>query len=497
MNYILTAQEAKYCDNYTITKIGIPSFVLMERAALSCVEELEKRFDCSKKQHVLCVAGRGNNGADALAIARILSERGWKISVYLTEPDKRRTEENRYQKSLLSRYPVSFVTKPEEGEYTILIDGIFGVGFSGKLSKDIEELLVWLNTYNAYRFAIDIPSGVNTDDGSCDLGFKADCTVTFEYLKRGLLLYPGAELAGEVIQKRIGLYRDCWGKTAPGMLSIDGHPDYVMPKRKKDGNKGSFGKCLLAVGSDAYPGAAVLSAKACYRSGAGMVKVCSDTGVKSILVPAIPEALFSVREEFQDALAWCDVILVGPGLGKTESAKQLLEAALLKSDKPLVIDADGINLLAEDRMLLESLSNMQGRAVVLTPHIVELVRLLDAVFPEEEHSVSKVKKNFICSCDRLAKKLHIVLVAKDARTYICGEGKTGCLNVWGNSGMAVAGSGDILAGILASYMGFGLSAYQASILAVGIHAKAGDLAAEKYGEARMLPTDLLEEPPFS
>ena len=494
MNYILTAAEAKYCDNYTITEVGIPSLVLMERAALTCVEEIEKRFDCKEKQHVLCVAGRGNNGADALAVARILAERGWKTSVYLTEQDKRRTEENRCQKSLLSRYPVSFVTNLEETEYTIIVDGIFGIGFAGELSEEISQLLLFLNTYQAYKLAIDIPSGVNTDDGSCVLGFQADCTVTFEYLKRGLLLYPGAELAGQVIVKSIGLYRDCWTNVRPGILSIEGHPDYVMPKRRKDGNKGSFGKCLLAVGSDAYPGAALMSAKACYRSGAGMVKVCSEAGVKSILVPAVPEVLFTLREAFQADLSWCDVILVGPGLGKTESAHELLEAAIRKSDRPLIIDADGINLLAEDRRLLEKLSYMQDRAVVLTPHIMELVRLLDAVFPEEQHSVSQVKKDFICVCDKLAKKLHIVLVAKDARTYICGEGNPGCLNVWGNSGMAVAGSGDLLAGILTAYMGYGLSAYRACILAVGTHAKAGDLAAEKYGEAHMLPTDLLEAP---
>lgn len=493
MNYVLTAAEAKYCDNYTITQIGIPSLVLMERAALSCVEELEKRFDCKEKQSVLCVAGRGNNGADALAVARILSERGFKTSVYLTEPDKRRTDENTYQKNLLAKYPVSFVTKLQEDEYTIIVDGIFGIGYTGELSDDISELLGLLNTYHAYRFAIDIPSGVNTDDGSCALGFQADCTVTFEYLKRGLLLYPGAKFAGEVVLKRIGIYRECWENTTPGMLSIDGHPDFVMPNRRKDGNKGSFGKCLLAVGSDTYPGAAVMSAMACYRSGAGMVKVCSETGVKSVLIPDIPEALFSLREEFQKDLNWCDVILVGPGLGKTESAKQLLVAAILNSDKPLIIDADGINLLAEDGRLLESLAGMQDREIVLTPHVMELVRLLDAVFPEEEHSIALVKKDFIHICDKLAKELHIILVAKDVRTYICGGGKIGCLNVWGNSGMAVAGSGDILAGILTAYMGCGLSAYQASVLAVGMHAKAGDFAAEKYGEAGMLPTDILKE----
>ena len=234
-------------------------------------------------------------------------------------------------------------------------------------------------------------------------------------------------------------------------------------------------------------GAAVLAAKAAYRSGAGMVKVVTQPENRVILQTAVPEALLGAEDELDDDLEWADVLAVGPGIGRSGHALQLLNAALARSDKPLLIDADGLNLLAL-RPELAGLVREQGiggRRFILTPHVGELARLTGK-------PVGVLKENLADFGRGLAKELHAVVVAKDARTFICAADGPVCVNLSGNSGMATAGSGDVLTGVITGLMAQGMEPFRAASVGAYIHGLAGDIAADQYGEHACTALDIVD-----
>lgn len=273
-----------------------------------------------------------------------------------------------------------------------------------------------------------------------------------------------------------------------------------MPVRRADGNKGTFGKALIIAGSAKIAGAAMLAAKSAFRIGAGMVKVVTAEGNKNAIQQFVPEAMLLTytdaatkpeEERFmkalQEAEAWADCIMIGPGIGMEAEAEGLLRFVILKSRLPLVIDADGINLLARDPALQAAMSKKgdSPRTVILTPHLGEFARIYDA-------SVAQVKKNMPDYARLLAKRLQCIVVCKDARTAVAeGNGTQGYLNTSGNSGMATAGSGDVLAGMITGLLAQGMKGMDAAIAGVYLHGCAGDLAAEQETEAGMMATDLI------
>lgn len=494
MKYILTAEEMKECDRYTIEEVGIPSLVLMERAACACVEEIEKRVtDKQTKPTALVVAGRGNNGADALVIARLLCDKDYSVSVYLVEPEGRRTTENTKQLEILGHYPVNYVSDLLVGEYTVVVDGILGIGGKRALSEEVCQIVAWMNACQGMKVAVDIPTGVDTNTGAYEVCFVADVTITFGYLKPGLVMYPGTSKAGEVVVKEIGFSKDVLQSLKPRLAVLEEQDLLEFPERRGDGNKGTFGKSLLVVGSEAYPGAALLSTRACFMAGSGMIKVSTDLTIRDFLLSNIPEILFSSRENVSEDLRWSTGVLVGSGLGQSEEAKHAFEEALNQETIPLVLDADGLNLLASSKEWMEKLSRQVERPVVLTPHMGELKRLLANEIFGLSVEMDELKNHAVEYAIMVAKKLHCVVVAKDARTIIAKEKEVTVINTWGNSGMAVAGSGDVLAGLIASFISRGMGDFQAALLGVAIHAKAGDICAKKHGKASMLPSDMIEE----
>ena len=489
MKYLVTAAEMKRYDENTIEKIGIPGMVLMERAALAAFEALNERFTAEKLKNstVLVLAGMGNNGGDGLALARLLGEAGCKVDVWCVGDEAKASKQWKCQRDILQNYPVRISCKPEKEEYNILIDALFGVGLSREIGGVFLEAVEYFNALSGFKLALDIPSGVCSDTGRVlGCAVKTDMTVTFAFEKRGLALFPGCEYGGRVITADIGITERAFFGQEPQMFYYDEEPVELLPNRCADSNKGSFGKVLLIAGSVNMAGAAVLSARSAYRAGAGMVKVISPEENRIILQQAVPEALFGTIEDLEESLKWADVIAIGPGLSQGEQAFGCLEKVILESRLPLLIDADGLNLLAKDRRLKECLSKQgaEGRSIIVTPHVGELARLLKQPVVELKTKLADYGKS-------LADSLHCVVVAKDAKTFTCRENAPICVNLRGNSGMATAGSGDVLAGIIAGLLAQGMEPFRAAAVGVSIHAWAGDQAAKVLGEHACMAGDII------
>ncbi len=434
MKYYVSASEMKLYDRNTVEEIGIPACVLMERAALSAVEAVEEHCaGLQGRRYVLVMAGTGNNGGDGLAVARLLAERGYNVEVWCVGDREKATEQWRQQMRILEKFPVKFVEEPVRQEYGVMIDGLFGVGLCREVEGSFREAVETFRRRNGWKLALDVPSGVDSDTGKIwGCGVRADMTVTFGFCKRGLALYPGCEFAGEV-------------RTA------------------------------------------VLAARAAYRAGAGMVKIVTPQVNRVILQCTVPEALLSVPENLASDMDWADVVAMGPGAGQYGTAFSCLEQVIREGEKPLVLDADGLNLLAGHPKWRESLAGQgkAGRKIVLTPHVGELGRLVGKTVAECKQDLPAIGKG-------LAAELHAVVVAKDARTFICGENRGICVNLSGNSGMATAGSGDVLAGVIAGLLAQGMDAFRAAAVGAYIHGRAGDAAAAIKGEHGCMAGDIVE-----
>lgn len=485
VRYLVTAGEMKEYDSNTTDRIGIPGMVLMERAALTVRDYILKRWE---KGNALILAGVGNNGGDGLALARLLAEKDWRVEVWCVGDPAKASGQWKAQRHILESYPVDFSSIPGRTEYTIMVDALFGVGLSREITGEYTRAVTDFQSRQGFKLALDIPSGIDSDTGSVrGTAVKADATVTFGFLKRGLCLYPGCRWAGEVVLADIGITERSFFGREPETFTFAGEPEALLPGRAEDGNKGTFGKILLAAGSVNMAGAAVLAAKAAYRTGAGMVKVITPEENRPILQTAIPEVLFGTQWELAEGLDWADAAVIGPGIGRSQSAASNLCQVLKYGDKPLVIDADGLNLLAESSELQQLLEEQgrKGRKVVLTPHVGELSRLTGV-------PVQELKRSLITYGTELAKRFHVIVVAKDARTFVCRESGSAYCNLCGNSGMATAGSGDVLSGVTGALLAQMEDAFTAAALAVYLHGRAGDAAAARKGRRGCMAGDIAE-----
>ncbi len=488
MEYLVTAGEMKQYDANTIDVIGIPGMVLMERAALGAFSLIEEKFGTKDRSRtsVLIVAGMGNNGGDGLALARLLVEAGYPVEIDLVGDSRNASEQWKLQKKILEYYSVGTCDTTKSVEYTIIVDALLGVGLSRNIEGVYAQAVQRINQAKAFKLALDVPSGICSDTGKV-LGCAvcADVTVTFGFCKRGLMFYPGNTYAGEVITVPIGISEKSFLGKEPEMFYYREAIAKLLPKREKTGNKGTFGKVLVMAGSPKMSGAAVLAAKAAYRCGAGMVKVISHPENREVIQISIPEALYGTYEDALDSMSWADVLVIGPGLGKSDEALALFKLVIQESKLPLVIDADGLNMVAQHEELQQELARQgqNGRQMILTPHVGELSRLTKV-------SVEVLKENLAFYGKELAKQLHSVIVAKDAQTFICREKGAVCVNLCGNSGMATAGSGDVLAGVIAGLSAQGMDAFEAASVGVYVHAKAGDKAAAEIGEYACMAGDI-------
>lgn len=490
MEYILNSHEAKEIDRISIKEIGMPSVILMEKASMALADCVEGICVSSGRQDIkiLAVCGMGNNGGDGVASARILKEKGYNASVLLAGDRKSATAATNTQLAIADNLGVEFITQPEDNEYTVIIDALFGTGLSRDIKGEYARLVQWVNSQkSSIIVSADIPSGISADTGRIyGCAVKAAYTVTFGYNKRGILMFPGAAYSGTVKVADAGFPGKAVQMAAPQAFTYKKEDlKQLMPVRKVRTNKGSFGKVLVIAGSAGMSGACYFTAKAAYRTGCGLVRIATASQNTGILKVQLPEAITgSYEDNITEAINWADVIAIGPGIGTDSNAEKLVSEVLMLKDKPVVMDADAINMLPKCAAG-SSIQNMYGlgKNFIITPHLKEMSRIADASVQDIKEDIIKYASSHKNGC---------VVVLKDTRTVVS-DGKRIYINTTGSNALATGGSGDVLCGIISGLLAQGMKEMEAATLAVFIHG----LAAESYTENRnrysMVASDIIEE----
>jgi NAD(P)H-hydrate epimerase len=489
---IFTAEEIRQWDQYTIEHEPITSVDLMERAAISCVHWLEANGNIENQFVVFC--GKGNNGGDGLAIARLLAARKYHVRIFILEFGHKGTEDFQINLARLHEYPevdIRFVqTEKNFHEFNngeIIIDALYGSGLNRGLEGVTANLVEHINTSGCEIISIDIPSGLFVDKSSKDNTIiKADHTLSFQCYKPAFFVAENAAYIGEVHILDIGLHPDFYNSTiSPYELIDDTIIQSIYKPRNRFAHKGNFGHALLIAGSYGKIGAAVLAAKACLRSGVGLLFCHIPKCGYDILQAAIPEAMVmtdfnsSFNTKIEDDLINYEAIGIGPGIGTASETKTLLKEIFNSYQHPLILDADALNIMATQKDLLKLISP----GSILTPHPKEFERL----FGQTGNDFGRIQLAF-----QKAKELNAVIVLKGHHTFIATPDGKGFFNNTGNAGMATGGSGDVLTGILTGLLAQGYNSVDTAILGVCLHGLAGDCAAKKISEEAMIAGDIIE-----
>ncbi|MBQ7564502.1 MAG: NAD(P)H-hydrate dehydratase [Lachnospiraceae bacterium] len=494
MEAILSAAEMSTLDRMTIDYYKVPSVVLMERAALSVVSEIEKAELDTTEILVLC--GRGNNGGDGFVIARLFAEKGVRSRIFYlpkegTDLFYGMIPEAELEKDICLEYGIPIETSLNTYGVTLVVDALFGIGLNRPLSETYGEVIDEINGLKEFGVSIvsvDIASGVACDTGKI-LGnaIEADLTVTFAYKKPGQLLYPGALCTGKLVKKDIGIAKRAVTEIDPECYSIEAS-DLPCVVRRAYSHKGTYGKALIIAGSEEIGGCTLLATRACFATGAGMVRVFTQAANRDLVLGGCPEAMVDTygdrfnEEKLLSALSWADVVGIGPGITTGDTASELLSTVLHRSTKPLVIDADAITLLKDYKT---ELAEDPKRPVIITPHVMEMARFL-----EIDRAI--VLNDLIHVAKKTAKQYHLVCVLKDARTIIAKPSRGYRVNLSGNDGMASAGMGDTLFGIILGLLAQGMDAFDAASFGAFIHGHAADLAVKDLGKSGLSASDVIE-----
>ena len=490
---IFTAAQIRELDNYTIEHEPIKPIDLMERAARELTRAIGDRWP--QEVPVVVFAGPGNNGGDALAVARLLTEQGYQVQTYLfnvTGQLSAGCAENRQRlvskkgRSLLTEVTQEF-DPPRLEEGMLVVDGLFGTGLSKPLASGYAALVKYINSSRAEVVSIDVPSGLMTEDNTYNVRaniVRATLTLTLQHRKLAFLLPEHQQYVGELQVLDIGLSEE-------GIEKIDAQYTFIeesdirplLKPRDAFAHKGTMGHALLVAGSYGMAGAALLAAKACMRAGAGKVTVHSPRRNIAILQSTIPEAVIHTdREEttIAEAVPTDDfqAVAVGPGIGTSEQTAIAMIAQLRRAQCPAVADADALNILAAKHAWLQQLP----KGIILTPHPKELDRL-------EGQSTDSYER--LMKARQLAERLQGYVVLKGHHTAICMPDGHIAFNSTGNAGMATAGSGDVLTGILLGLLARGYERREACLLGVYLHGLAGDLAAQELGQESLMASDLI------
>ena len=507
---LLSAAQMRACDEYTINEKHVPSQHLMERAARAAIEVLrdEAVFALNHKTRIIVLCGSGNNGGDGFAMARFLFNEGLDVTVCyagtwqdgVPHTKKMSAECARQYTLWYNAGGQTLSILPElRPDRTIVVDALFGIG----LCREITGLTAdWIEKVNESVIgnktpvlAVDVPSGVHADTGKIlGTAIRATVTATIAYPKTGLLLYPAAAHIGKLRVCDIGITTEALDAVSTHLLS----PDDLSPilHRPAYANKGTFGRVLVIGGFPGMSGAPYFAAKSAYRAGAGLVEFLTAEANRTVLQTLLPEAVLSSfdpqnlpdEDALTSLLSRADSVVLGCGLGTSDAACALTEAILRLCIKPLVLDADALNLIAKHKHL-QSLVADRTAPTVLTPHLGEAARLLAC-------PIETITDDLFYAADALAQRYGAICVLKDTRTIVA-DGQSYYLQSHGNSGMATGGSGDCLAGLIGSLLAqhrhdTSLSPTFLASLGVLIHAMAGDHAATKLGEHALMANDLAD-----
>jgi ADP-dependent NAD(P)H-hydrate dehydratase / NAD(P)H-hydrate epimerase len=489
---ILTASQLREADAFTIANEPIASIDLMERAAGACVEWISKHNFPNKQFLIFC--GPGNNGGDGLAIARMLFENKSAVKVFLIGEEAKRSKDfsNNLERLKSKNVPVTLIQSekdfPQISDDDVIIDALFGTGISKNVSGLFADCISRINSSPASVISIDIPSGIFDNDDTGGTVVHADHTLTFQSPKFSFLFSSTGKYCGQFTVLDIGLdkkYIETTGSMKKYITSEDVLK--ILKPREKFSHKGDYGHSLLIAGSRDKTGAALLAASACLRSGTGLLTVHLPSASRTILQTALPEAMVSIDSHediisvFPDTAKY-DAIGIGPGIGTDQRTADAFLAFIEKYTKPLVIDADALNILAAHPPYLKVLPHNS----ILTPHPGEFTRLAGSTEDEFIRHARQLE---------FSKKFKVIIVLKGAHTCITTPEGESWFNSTGNPGMAKGGSGDVLTGMITAFLAQGYSPLDSAILGTYLHGLAGDIAKEKGSEHSMLAGDIIENIP--
>ena len=521
--YIVTASEMKMIEQHVFDEIGISALVLMENAGRAIAEEADRYLTAhhysslkhrpSVRDRWVILTGKGNNGGDGLVCARHLLSLGYEVEIlYAVEPDQLRGEAA-IQRDIAMKLGIPHYmyvhgtdsgNRMEWNRYVGIIDTLLGTGTVGEPREPFASLIHEANNSGLPIIAADIPSGLNADTGAVAAAcIQADVTVTLSHCKRGLLLYPGAAAAGDVITRDIGIPIELARQFNVTVYRLDEalikrrFGLHVPPERRADTHKGTYGHVLIAAGSLSMSGAGILCVKAALRAGSGLVSWAVPKRLTEKLIGTVPEAMIQGLDDLESG-QWMNTepeaivnlaqgkqaLVVGPGLGRWSDDIDWLLHIWNELQLPIVIDADGLNMLSEG-MHAASWSK-RSAPTVITPHPGEMARLCGI-------TTAEVQQDRIGIASHYAKQHEVIVVLKGARTIIAAPNGEVYINTTGNPGMSTGGSGDVLAGIIGGLLAQGLKPIEAAVIGVFWHGLAGDRAASsRHCGASLIAGDIIE-----
>jgi hydroxyethylthiazole kinase-like uncharacterized protein yjeF len=503
--YLVTANEMQKMDRSTIESFGLPGRILMENAGRGATQFFLEQFKDAENKKIGVIAGRGNNGGDGFVIARYLAQKGIRVTVYLLSEHQKVSGDAAANLKLLSPLKVPVIEMPDAKSFSahetamrheaIWIDAILGTGLRTDVKGFFKDVIDFINQLNKPVFSVDIPSGLNSDTGQpCGVCVRADATATFAFAKIGHFLLPGADYTGNLEIIDIGVPPHIANDVGPLQYLLT--PDLirtVFSPRPSDVHKGHFGHLLVIAGSTGKTGAAAMTATSAMRSGAGLVTLGIPASLNPVLeaqvietmTEPLPETVKGILDEtsinrIMDLLSDKNCLAIGPGIGTAPETQKLFKRLLQENTKPVVIDADGLNILAGHIEILKDVD----APVVLTPHPGEMARLINTTSADVQKDRIKCARDF-------SEKFNVHVVLKGARTVVAHPDGRVFINPTGNPGMASGGMGDVLTGIIAGFIAQGHSPELAAHAGVYLHGAAADSLAKNKGPFGYLATDVM------
>lgn len=499
---IVNADQMRELDRRASQEFGVPSIILMENAGMRAFDLIYSILCETGAHRVAIVCGRGNNGGDGFVVARHLHQVSAEVQAFLVGKKEEVKGDARVNLEIAEKSGIPVAEIRDIGSLRIalahsdlIVDALFGTGIKGEITGLAGEVIDAINACGRPVVAIDLPSGLDADTGQiCGRCVVADATVTFGLPKIGLAIYPGAQYAGEVNVVDIGIPPIAFETS--GINTFYTEDEDVLdrlPIRPIDAHKGTFGHAAIIAGSVGLTGAAAMAAVAAVRIGAGIVTLGVPESLNDILEAKVTEAMTvplpeTVERSFSkdavgkalELIARCDAVAIGPGLGRNPETVEFIHKLLPEIEKPMVIDADALNAIAEDVSVLAKLK----APLVITPHPGEMSRLTGT-------TTEAIQSNRLSAALHTAKRFGSVLVLKGAGTVISSPDGQAWINSTGSPAMASGGTGDVLTGSIVGLLAQGLSPLDAAICSVYIHGRAGEIAAEEIGESGVAATDLL------
>lgn len=508
---IAAAKQMQKMDKMAIETMGIPSTLLMERAAKGLVDAAMEHARQNDRSRAAIFCGSGNNGGDGVAAAYLLRRAGWDVRAFLVESREKMTEDCAEMERRLTEAGgvlEDFLEESKEQQTwcrtaDVILDALFGIGLNREIGGKARAAIAWINACEGVVIAADIASGIEADTGRVlGCAVEADITVTFTCPKAGHMVGKGAIYTGELRIHDIGIPECAKEENLKTQVPfaeylVAEEVTQALPNRPRDGHKGTFGKVYVLGGSVGLTGAPIFATKAAVRTGSGLVFAGVPRHIYSIIAVKSEEAMpyplpcdeegrltMEAYRAASSRLEQCDAGLVGPGMGRSLELETLVCRLLYKSEKPMVIDADGLYAIRKQKRILKERAG-KGRVTILTPHDGEFAYLggMPADLSEQDR---------LSAAKRFAAEYGCILVLKGHRTIVSSPDGRTYVNTTGNSGMAKGGSGDVLGGMILSLLGQGMEPVLAAACAVWMHGRAGDICAEEVSEYAMRPMDLIE-----